>query len=122
MANTATLADVKLVLSAPVHIQIKRSAYGKALVAFVSARTKFTDRAAVRTWTDTVEAARRLHAEAKRAELEREAAASTGRHRRGSGGLMARRGDGACQRRMTALGAALEALIRAHRRACGRES
>jgi hypothetical protein len=27
MANTATLADVKLVLSAPVHIQIKRSAY-----------------------------------------------------------------------------------------------
>ena len=35
---------------------------------------------------------------------------------------MARRGDGTCQRRMTALGAALEALIRAHRRAGGRES
>ena len=46
MANTATLADVKLVLSAPVHIQTKRSGYGKALVAFVSARTKFMDRAA----------------------------------------------------------------------------
>ena len=59
MANTATLADVKLVLSAPVHIQTKRSGYGKARVAFVSARTKFMDRAAATTWTDTVEAARR---------------------------------------------------------------
>ncbi len=44
MANTTTLADVKLVLSAPVHIQTKRSGYGKARVAFVSARTKFMDR------------------------------------------------------------------------------
>lgn len=76
MANTATLADVKLVLSAPVHIQTKRSGYGKSRVAFVSARTKFMDRAAATTWRDTVEAARRLHAEAKRAEREREAAAS----------------------------------------------
>ena len=76
MANTATLADVKLVLSAPVHIQTKRSGYGKARVAFVSARMKFMDRAAATTWTDTVEAARRLHAEAKRADREREAAAS----------------------------------------------
>ena len=45
-ADTATLADVKLVLTAPLHIQTKRSGYGKALVAFVSARTKFMDRAA----------------------------------------------------------------------------
>ncbi len=35
-----------MVLSAPVRIQTKRSGYGKALVAFVSARTKFMDRAA----------------------------------------------------------------------------
>ena len=81
MANTATLADVKLVLSAPVHIQTKRSGYGTALVAFGSARTKFMDRATSTTWTGTVEAARRLHAEAKRVSLargerEREAAVS----------------------------------------------
>jgi hypothetical protein len=34
------------VLSSPVRIQTKRSGYRKALVAFVSARTKFMDRAA----------------------------------------------------------------------------
>jgi hypothetical protein len=75
-ANTATLADVKLVLSAPVRIQTKRSGYGKAEVDFVSARIKFIDRATSTTWDVTVAAARRLHAEAKRAEREREAAAS----------------------------------------------
>lgn len=53
-ADTATLADVKLVLTAPLHIQTKRSGY----------------------------------AEAKRAEREREGAASKGRHRRGRAGLM----------------------------------
>ena len=37
-ANTATLADVKLVLSAPVLIQTKRSDYQKAEVDFLSAR------------------------------------------------------------------------------------
>jgi hypothetical protein len=74
--NTATLADVKLVLAAPVRIQTKRSGYRKAEVAFLSAQKKFIDRATPTTWTGTVEAARRLHAEAKRAEREREAAAS----------------------------------------------
>jgi len=75
-ADTATLADVKLVLSAPVLIQTERSGYRKAEVAFLSARMKFIDRATSTTWTGTVEAARQLHAEAKRAEREREAAAS----------------------------------------------
>jgi hypothetical protein len=80
-ANTATLADVKLVLSAPIRIQTKRGGYGKAQVDFASARMKFIDRATSTTWTRTVEAARRLHAEAKRVSLarrerEREAAAS----------------------------------------------
>jgi hypothetical protein len=73
---TATLVDVRLVLSAPMHIKTKRSGYTKAQVAFVSARTKFMDRATSTTWAGTVEAVRRLHAEAKRAEREREAAAS----------------------------------------------
>jgi hypothetical protein len=72
----ATLADVKLVLSAPMHIKTKRSGYSNAQVAFVSARRKFIDRATSTTWTGAVEAVRRLHAEAKRAEREREAAAS----------------------------------------------
>jgi alpha-ketoglutarate-dependent taurine dioxygenase len=75
-ANTATLADVKLVLSAPKHIQTKRCGYSKALVTFGLAQTKFMDHATSTTWTSTVEAARQLHAEAKRAEREREAAAS----------------------------------------------
>jgi hypothetical protein len=72
----ATLADVKLVLSAPVRIQTKRSDYGKAEVDFVSARMKFIDRATSSTWAVTIEAARRLHAEAKRVERVREAAAA----------------------------------------------
>ena len=80
-ANTAPLADVKLVLSAPTRIQTKRSGYQKAQVDFAMARLKFIDRATSTTWTGTVEAARRLHAEAKRVELargerEREATAS----------------------------------------------
>jgi hypothetical protein len=75
-ADAATLTDVKLVLTAPVHMQTKRSGYSKAEVDFVSARMKFIDRATSTTWTGAVGAARRLHAEAKRAEREREAAAS----------------------------------------------
>ena len=80
-ANTAMLADVKLVLSAPVQVQTKRSGYQKAEIEFVSARKTFIDRAMSTTWTDTLETARRLHAEAKRVRLahvdrEREAAAS----------------------------------------------
>jgi hypothetical protein len=75
-ANTPLLTDVKLVLTAPLHIQTKRSGYSKAQVDFVSARMKFIDRATSTTGTGTVDAARRLHAEAKRAEREREAAAS----------------------------------------------
>ena len=75
-ANTPLLTDVKLVLTAPLHIQTKRSGYSKAQVDFVSARMKFIDRATSTTWTGTVDAARRLHAEAKRAEREREVAAS----------------------------------------------
>ena len=81
-ADNAMLADVKLVLSAPMlGIHTRRSGYSKAQVAFVSARNKFMDRATSSTWTGTVEAARRLHAEAKRVRLarderEREAAAS----------------------------------------------
>src|SRR5947199_9036135 len=72
----ATLADVKLVLLAPVLMQTKRSGYRKAEVAFLSARMKFIDHATSATWDVTVAAARRLHAEAKRAERQREAAAS----------------------------------------------
>ena len=75
-ADTATLADVKLVLTAPLHVQTKRSGYGKAQVDFVSARMKFIDRTTSTTWTGTVGAARRLHVEAKRAERDREASAS----------------------------------------------
>jgi hypothetical protein len=80
-ANTATPADVKLVLSAPTRIQTKRGGYGKAQVDFASARMKFIDRATPTTWKRTVEAARRLHAESKRVSLargdrEREAAAA----------------------------------------------
>jgi hypothetical protein len=62
-------------LTAPMHIKTKRSGYSKAQ-AFVSARMTFMNRATATTWTGTVEAVRRLHAEAKRAEREREAAAS----------------------------------------------
>jgi hypothetical protein len=80
-ANTAMLADVKLVLSAPVQVQTKRSGYRNAEIDFVAARMKFIDRATSTTWTGTVETARRLHAEATRvglahADREREAAAS----------------------------------------------
>jgi hypothetical protein len=67
--NTAMLADVKLVLSAPVHVQTKRHGYRKTEIDFVSARTQFIDRAASTTWTGTVETARRLHAEAERVRL-----------------------------------------------------
>lgn len=56
-ADAATLADVKLVLSAPVRIQTKRSGYGKAQVDFGLARLRFIDRATSTTWTRTVEAA-----------------------------------------------------------------
>jgi hypothetical protein len=81
VSAAAKLADVKLVLSAPVRLQTKRSGYQKAVVAFFSARTKFTDSVTSTTWTGTVEAARRLHAEATlvrqaRDDREREAAAS----------------------------------------------
>jgi hypothetical protein len=72
----ATLADVKLVLSAPMDIKTKCRGYSKAQAAFVSARMTFMNRATATTWTGTVEAVRRLHAEAKRAEREREATAS----------------------------------------------
>jgi hypothetical protein len=80
-AGTVMLAEVKLVLSAPVRVQTKRTGYRKAEVDFVSARMRFMDRATSTTWTGTVEAARRLHAEATRVRLaradrEREAAAS----------------------------------------------
>ncbi len=68
--------EANLVLLAPVLIQTKRSGYRKAEVAFLSARMKFIDRATSTTWAATIEAARRLHAEAKRVEREREAAAS----------------------------------------------
>ena len=72
---------MKLVLLAPTRVETKRSGYEKALVAFFSAQTKFIDRATSMTWMGTVEAARRLHAAAKRVRQaqdarEREAAAS----------------------------------------------
>jgi hypothetical protein len=78
---TATLADVKLVLSAPVHQQTKRKHYEKAEIAFLLAQQKFRDRATSATWAATVAAGRRLHAEYERlrqaqAEREREGAAS----------------------------------------------
>jgi hypothetical protein len=78
---TATLADVRLVLSTPLKTPTRRRGYQKAEVDFLSARGAFTARATPMTWTRTVEAARRLHAEAKRVEQgfierEREKAAS----------------------------------------------
>lgn len=78
---TATLADVKLVLSAPIHQRTKRKHYEKAEVAFLLARQAFGDHATPVTWAATVAAGRLLHAEYKRLrqaqdEREREAAAS----------------------------------------------
>ena len=78
---TATLADVKLVLSAPIHAQTKRKHYEKAEIAFLLAQQKFQGRATSATWAATVAAGRRLHAEYERLReaqdaREREAAAS----------------------------------------------
>jgi len=76
VSATATLADVKLVLSAPVNRQIKRKPYEQAEMAFVLARQKFKNHATPVNWDATVAAGRQLHAEYKRLEREREAAAS----------------------------------------------
>ena len=78
---TATLADVKLVLTAPASDQTQGRSYEAAQVEFLTARQRFKDRATALTWVATVTAARRLHAEHKRRweardEREREAAAS----------------------------------------------
>jgi hypothetical protein len=78
---TAPLADVKLVLSAPLGQRTKRKGYEKAEMAFLLAKKKFTHRATPTTWAATVTAGRRLHAEYKRLgqardAREREAAAS----------------------------------------------
>lgn len=62
---TATLADVKLVLSAPIHQRTKRKHYEKAEVAFLLARQAFRDHATPVTWAATVAAgsiARRVQA------------------------------------------------------------
>jgi hypothetical protein len=75
-SETATLADVKLVLSAPIHQRIKRKQYKRAGIAFLQARRVFLARPTPLTWAATVAAGRQLHAEYKRHEREREAAAS----------------------------------------------
>ena len=74
--ETATLADVKLVLSTPTHLRTKRKHYQKAEMAFLQAKRAFLARATPLTWAATVAAGRQLHAEYKRHEREREAAAS----------------------------------------------
>jgi hypothetical protein len=51
--------DVKLVLSAPMHTQTKRSGYVKAQIAFASARMKFIERATSTTWTGTASSSER---------------------------------------------------------------
>jgi len=77
VSATATLADVKLVLSAPVNRQIKRKPYEKAEMAFVLARQKFKNHATPVTWDATVAAGRQLHAEPSTSDSsESEAAAS----------------------------------------------
>jgi hypothetical protein len=63
---TATLTDVKLLLTAPVRLQTKRKAYREAEMAYVRARRAFTERATSTTWAVLVEKARQLHAEARR--------------------------------------------------------
>jgi hypothetical protein len=78
---TATLADVKLVLSAPTNQRPRRKHYEKAVVAFFLAQQKFCNHATPVSWAATVTAGRRLHAEYKRLrqgldEREREARAS----------------------------------------------
>ena len=73
VSAAAKLADVKLVLLAPVGQRIKRKHFEKA---FLLAKQAFQERATPVTWAATVAAARQLHAEYKRAEREREAAAS----------------------------------------------
>jgi hypothetical protein len=76
VSATATMADVKLVLAAPVHQRTKRKHYEKAEMAFLLAKQAFLNRATPVTWAATLAAARQLHAEFKRTEREREAAAS----------------------------------------------
>ena len=81
VSATATLADVKLVLSAPIRQRIKRKHYEKAEMAFLLAKQAFRNHATPVTWAATVAAGRQLHAEYKRLrqahdEREREAAAS----------------------------------------------
>jgi hypothetical protein len=81
VAATATLADVKLVLSAPIRQRTKRKHYEKAEMAFLLAKQAFRNHATPVTWAATVAAGRQLHAEYKRLrqahdEREREAAAS----------------------------------------------
>lgn len=76
VSAAAKLADVKLVLLAPVGQRVKRKHYEKAEKAFLLARQAFQERATPVTWAAAVAAGRQLHAEYKRAEREREAAAS----------------------------------------------
>jgi hypothetical protein len=76
VSAAAKLADVKLVLLAPVGQRIKRKHYEKAEKAFLLARQAFQELATPVTWAAAVAAGRQLHAEYKRAEREREAAAS----------------------------------------------
>jgi hypothetical protein len=75
-SETATLGDVKLVLSAPIQQPIKRKHFQNAEVAFLLAKRAFLARATPLTWAATVAAGRQLHAEFKRYERVREAAAS----------------------------------------------
>jgi hypothetical protein len=63
---TATLADVRVVLTAPDRDQSQRKSYEAAQGAFLTARQRFKDRATPLTWAATVTAGRRLHAEYKR--------------------------------------------------------
>jgi len=79
--GSATLADVKLVLTAPGRTHTKRKGFEAAQITFLLAKQAFKHRATATTWADTVEKARRLHAEYRRVReardaREREAAAS----------------------------------------------
>ena len=63
---TATLADVKLVLTAPSADPTRRKGYQAAQMAFLQAKDAFTHRATSTTWAATVEKARKLHTEWQR--------------------------------------------------------
>jgi len=65
LSQTATLDDVKVVLTVPRHVP-RRQAAEQAEIDYYRARQEFFDRTTAETWSQLVEAARRVHAEVSR--------------------------------------------------------